>query len=274
MSDLKTNPRLFCFTDHFCNLELWKDWVNKHGIEYVYIGDETCPTTGKKHFQGYVYFKSEHTLKAVCKMFKGRHIEICNGTAGENLIYCSKEKLLWEYGIRPAQGTRNDIKQLHDLIREKKSDEEIFNNFPNAFIKYHKGIDRARTIFENNTRRNWEMEVRIYWGEPGTGKTRSAIEEFPDAYCKMKGKWWDHYKGEKCVIIDDFDPSNCFDFTFDFYLKLLDRYPLLIEYKGGSREFSSKVIIFTSNFNPDEWFEGKRNRNAFFRRVNVIKEFK
>lgn len=171
-------------------------------------------------------------------------------------------------------GTFWNLTNMSQGDSDTTRDEEIFNNFPNAFIKYHKGIDRARTIFENNTRRNWEMEVRIYWGEPGTGKTRSAIEEFPDAYCKMKGKWWDHYKGEKCVIIDDFDPSNCFDFTFDFYLKLLDRYPLLIEYKGGSREFSSKVIIFTSNFNPDEWFEGKRNRNAFFRRVNVIKEFK
>jgi len=129
------------------------------------------------------------------------------------------------------------------------------------------------TFYEE--KRNWVMDVRIYYGPPGTGKTRSVYDEFglDDVYQKMVGKWWDGYKGEKVVIIDDFDPDNCFEIVYDFYLKLLDRYPMRIEYKGGSCQFRSKIIIFTSNVDPKGWWSDKENRGAFFRRVNTIKKF-
>ena len=62
----------------------------------------------------------------------------------------------------------------------------------------------------------------------GTGKSRWAFEMAKTCesyYYKTKGKWWDLYENEKCVIWDDFRGS---DYEFNELLKLCDRYPYKI----------------------------------------------
>lgn len=44
-----------------------------------------------------------------------------------------------------------------------------------------------------------------YWGQPGAGKSRKAYEENPGAYRKAQNKWFDGYRGEKVIILDDLD---------------------------------------------------------------------
>ncbi len=123
--------------------------------------------------------------------------------------------------------------------------------------------------------RNWEMDVRIYWGKSENEILQKAIEEFPNAYHKMSDKWFNNYNNEECVIINNFNPSNRFgskrnSSILDLYSKLIDRYPMYVEYRGGSRIFNSKVIIFISNINPNEWFINNLRRESFFRKVKTI----
>eukprot|EP00955_Chlamydomonas_euryale_P096662 365026-Chlamydomonas_euryale.AAC.1 len=49
-------------------------------------------------------------------------------------------------------------------------------------------------------------EVRWYWGESGSGKTRAAHEWLgPDTYtCMDNIKWFQGYDRHECVLIDDF----------------------------------------------------------------------
>lgn len=61
-------------------------------IEALYIfGKEICPTTGKKHIQGYIEFKTKIRPIETLKWCKTIHWEKRKGTRDQNLIYCSKE---------------------------------------------------------------------------------------------------------------------------------------------------------------------------------------
>ena len=53
------------------------------------------------------------------------------------------------------------------------------------------------------------------------------------------------------MIIDEFYGW----LRYSFLLTLLDRYPIRIEYKGGSAEFVSRRVIITSNKAPQDWYD-------------------
>lgn len=55
---------------------------------------------------------------------------------------------------------------------------------------------------------------------------------------------------------------------YDTLLRLCDRYPLLIETKGGQTIFLAKTIIITSNNTPAQWYKNV-NLKAFIRRVDL-----
>jgi len=267
--------RNYCFTSHVGKIEF------KSNMVYLIQGEEVGDETGKEHIQGFVIFKSQRAIGGVIKEFKGVHWEICAGSIDDNIKYCSKEGKFTEWGVRPkGQGTRTDVKRLGDLVKGGLSDREIIEfseegsetDWAGTWVRNYRGIREARMVLNDGHKRDWEMDVRIYWGCSGCGKTRKVYDEFAvrDVYVKSVGRWWDGYSGEECVLIDDFDAANAFDIQFDFYLKLLDRYPMKVEIKGGFREFTSRTIIFTSNWDPEMWFITKRNRAALFRRVRTI----
>ena len=69
-------------------------------------------------------------------------------------------------------------------------------------------------------------------GPSGSGKSHTARVAFPGAYIKKCSKWWDSYKGEESVIIDDLDLNYE---SLSHYLKVwCDKYSFLAESKFGS----------------------------------------
>lgn len=43
---------------------------------------------------------------------------------------------------------------------------------------------------------------------PGVGKTRSVIHKYPDYFDKDKTKYWNGYKNEETVLIDDIEQAD------------------------------------------------------------------
>lgn len=56
-------------------------------------------------------------------------------------------------------------------------------------------------------------------------------------------------------------------------LRLLDRYALAVETKGGHVSFTSKRVVFTSNTRPEEWYPNVPHRPALSRRLGSVFEF-
>lgn len=228
--------------------------------------------SGTPHYQGTLCFGELLRFKSMKKLLPKCHFEPCADLEA-SINYCKKPEGRvdgpWETGCKPSQGARNDIKKVADMAKAGKSIKEIATEEPVIFIKFHKGIEKLREVFA--LERNWAMEVNVYTGTTGTGKTKMAFEKCKNPYMKPQGDWWDGYDGHEDVIIDDF---TC-DMPIAFLLKVLDRYPMHVPIKGGFRSLVAKRIFLTSNIPLEEWYTGARqeHRDALRRRITDYKKF-
>lgn len=178
----------------------------------------------------------------------------------------------WEYG-QPSdgQGHRSDLSRVAERIRSGASYSELAAEETTSFIKYHRGIREAIRCLQPPLQRNWKTHTVVYWGAPGTGKSKACNEQATilgrPTYYKPRGEWWDGYNGQSAVVIDDFYGW----IKYDELLKILDRYPYQVPIKGGYEEFTSHVVFITSNKPPEEWyrFDGY-DPTALLRRIDEL----
>lgn len=241
---------------------------NEAEMRYCYYGIEKCPSTGKLHYQGWCVFHNERSEIAVCKKY-GCYFRIMEGKFKHNYKYCSKDNNVKEFGEPPCQGKRNDLKQYADDIREGIiTIEDILIDDPIIYHKYGRTLEKIQNLVYKE--RTEKPEVHWYYGKGGCGKTRQAIDQHPDYYQKeSRNIWWDGYKQQHTIIIDDFRKD---DMPFNTLLKILDRYKYQGEIKGGHIHINSPLIIITSDEGPHHFWQGN-DLVQIRRRIDVIKYF-
>jgi len=282
-SDVGQRKRRYCFTlNNFTDEELTSVRLSfgdsgrdVHHINYACFGIERGDS-GTPHLQGFIAFSNPKSFQSV-KGIPGLqriHLEACRGTVSHNIDYCSKEGNFEEYGNRPLQGSRSDLERVAQLVGEGKSLMDIAEEAPIEFIKFSKGIEKLVAL--RQPYRQWKTEVYWYYGPTGTGKSKTAFEEAAMAnsyYVKdPTGKWWDGYVGQEVVIIDDYRRDFC---TFASLLRLFDRYPMSIEFKGGTTQFLGKKIFITTPKDPTATWDTRTSEDIaqLLRRITVVKLF-
>ena len=149
--------------------------------------------------------------------------------------------------------------------------EGVIDEVPHMFIKYAKGIERLNELYMKP--RTEKPKVVWLWGQSGVGKTREAfnVPEDMTVYSWNQTKWWNGYAQQFRIVIDDFTFDGS-DSSFRYLLKLLDRYHLKVETKGGMVEINSPEIYITSEFPPNNWFKEGNSLNQVLRRLDEVTE--
>lgn len=235
--------------------------------------------TGTQHIQGYFELRNKKGIRGIklIKGFETCHLQKANGTAQDNITYCSKPegriKGPYRFGSQMRQGVSQSLISLNDMISRKEvtSMEEIRKTFPHEY--YHHGRMLQKALNDNQIQRNWKMETYIFVGTTGVGKSCYAWKKWPEAYNVVyptsKGNkwWWNFYEGQETIIMDEWREQM----KFDDMLKLLDRYPLTVEGKGTVLKFRSKRIVITTNLDPRTWYSDEPDRTPLLRRLDDAK---
>lgn len=244
-------------------------WPSRYVVYQLERGEEGTP-----HYQGYIVFYSNKTLSAVKKINPRAHWDLRRGTHDEARAYCTKEDTRIEppveKGVPPiTRGKRTDLLYVKQLLDDGATESEICRDEDalGTVARYPKLIGMYRMATQKH--RNFKTQVLVLYGPPKKGKSLFWNIVYPNAYIKPHGLWWDGYDHQEVVVIDDFYGW----LPYSFMLQLLDRYPLLVEVKGGFRTFNSKLIVITSNKAPNCWYGVDCSYEALERRLNVIYRF-
>ena len=282
MSQLNTShPAInWCFTwNNYCDesilsVQSFFRLQCKYGVFQREVGEN-----GTSHLQGYFQLTKKNRMAWIKNNLSSSiHLEVAKGSPSQNELYCTKEETRvpgtepFVHGqIGKGKGERTDLQPLVESILAKRSIHEIVSEHPVEFIKYSTGILRMAGIISEP--RTWKTEVFWFYGPTGTCKSRRAYELAPNAYWKAGGtKWWDGYEGQDDVIIDDYRRDLC---PFHELLRLLDRYPMRVEFKGGSCYFRAKRVFITTPKCPRGTWEGRTEEDLaqLIRRIEHVENY-
>lgn len=221
------------------------------------------------HLQGFVYFGNARSFTAVCKLLPRAHVEICK-SVGDAIQYCRKDGDVFEKGkepMKPAEKGQLEkvrYKRAWDLAKEGRI-EEVDSDI---LIRHYNTLKRIKSDYQEQPLSQAELSFYWYWGPSGSGKSKRAREEYPVHYLKMPNKWWDGYKDQPCVIIDEWSPNH--EVLADHLKRWADHHPFAAESKGSTICIRPGVIIITSNYSMQECFSKNEDLQPLRRRFKEI----
>ncbi len=287
---MSTN-RNWCFT---INNPTELDKTTLNGLKHVqnvkrFIVQLERGTNNTPHFQGYIEFNHSVRLTGIKTLISSNgHYEPRRASAYDAWQYCTKSTGLKEtdtilsiiYGTPPTaigRGRRSDIHAATIFIRDGGALSDMVEEHAVVIVKYHKGLKVLIDLVTPDRDRTVNKIVEVYWGDPGSGKTRKAYDENESMYAvpiqQGTSIWMDGYANEECVLMDDFEGQM----PLRALLRILDRYPIRVPTKGGHCKFNPNTIIITSNSHPRDWYKWENHppskKAALMRRITTIQHF-
>ena len=139
-----------------------------------------------------------------------------------------------------------------------------------TYCRNERSISKLATMVSGKRDSTFPPTVHWLYGETGTGKSRWAFENFPDAYrfpCDGSA-WWDGYTGQKVVVFDDLRANS--GLSFGVLLKVLDRYPMRVQQKGASTELLATTFVITAPMGPEVMFGACGEKvDQLLRRISI-----
>jgi len=154
-------------------------------VRYVIYQHELAPDTNQEHLQGYIQFYDPVRPSKVKALFGGTtHIEYSNGSAEQNIVYCSKPETRkpdtepFVYGSPSMfKGQRTDMISLAEFdITHTIA--EVAREHPAQYIQFSRGINALHNAILPPRDKNIPPQVLWIWGSSGVGKTRYVFDTY------------------------------------------------------------------------------------------------
>lgn len=265
-------------------------------------GDE-CETL---HTHIFIFRTSPFSAKTINNLFPNMHRDRAYGTAAECRFYVMKDgdkfhkdasghyryvdnngkvheginysDTFYEYGECPEehQGKSSASEIILEMIRNGATNKDIVDAVPSSYKDIEK-IERTRSMYRDSDFAScWrDLTVTYIFGTTGSGKTRSVMEQYGYLNCYRVTDYkhpFDTYDGQDVLIFEEFRGG----LKHGDMLNYLDGYPLLLPCRYFNRQACFTKVFIITNIPPDEQYPNidKESRNAFFRRINCVKEFR
>jgi len=213
-------------------------------------------------------FPKNVRLAAVRNVFGPFHAELTRSEAAIEYVWKDDTRVdgtQFELGERLLR--RNDKRDWQSIWDSAKSGNLDAIDVA-ARVQHYRTIKQIAT--DHLVAPALERTVHVFWGVTGTGKSRRAwAEAGADAYPKdPRTKFWCGYQGGANVVIDEFRGG----IDIGHVLRWFDRYPVLVEVKGGATVLRATTIWITSNISPEDWYPGidAGTKAALLRRLNIV----
>lgn len=250
----------------------WKQHADEyestaHPLAYI-RGQIEIGETGYAHCQTVAHFQEKQSLPAVKRFFHATgHWEPTRSAAADDYVWkdaTAVEGSRFEWGTRPV---RLNNKKDWDAIWQHA----IAGRFESIPASVRVGSYRTLKAIASDHMVPVPVErtCTVFWGKTGTGKSRDAwaaagIQAYPK---DPRSKFWCGYRDQQHVVLDEFRGG----IDIGHILRWLDRYPVIVEVKGGAVCLVATTIWITSNIHPRLWYPDLdlETTAALLRRLNV-----
>lgn len=270
--------------------------------KYIYFGaHETTEENKKPHCHCVFCFNGSKKWTTILKVLNSTkyHIEGCrNVVASIEYAWKDNTKDILEYGNRPKQGARTDLKKLlveseHDPKKARELNLDLYSRYRNGFKEACQDYIDDKNVMEfigaeedesgNLTRKQYQP-AKVLWlfGDTGAGKTKRVKDElFQDLQNKVttkdkisiinkieNGFFIGTIRHETDILVlDEFRGSSM---KYSDLLSLIDG--CVVNVKGGQKYIKAKKIYITSCFSPHECYQNLAYHDSIdqlLRRIEV-----
>lgn len=233
-------------------------------------GQKEVGEGGTLHIQLFVSFAKKVRLNTVKATIGNGHWEPSRSDHAEQYVWKEETRVpdtQFELGQKAFQRNNpTDWARIKDLAKSNKID-QLLEEEPEITIRHYRTLKQIGVDHLQCPGALPGPCGKWVYGPPGVGKSFWVRQQWgSDLYIKAQNKWWDGYKGQKFVLLDDFDCK-----ALGHYLKIwTDAYAFTAETKGGTIQIRPDVFIITSNYKPEEIFDDPILAEAVSRRCQRI----
>lgn len=177
-------------------------------------------------------------------------------------------------------GSRNDLVQIMEDIKNGADKYELMDNYPSQYVRYANSFQKIQQdLLEKQGAETFrKLEVYYIYGSTGVGKTRYVMEKYGYQnvfrVTEYASGTFDGYNGQDVILFDEFRSS----IPISKMLVYLDGYPVSLPCRYYNKQALFTKVYIISNISLQDQYkniqvEEPKTYDALLRRITAVYNF-